>query len=81
MFFRTFIVLFLTAASTAALAAETQMEKELTALRTYCRSDVERLCKGIEPGGGRIKQCLMAHKEEMSVGCAKALQELKKAKG
>jgi hypothetical protein len=45
------------------------------------RTDVERLCKGVEPGGGRIKDCLKTHENEMSVGCAKALQELKKSKG
>lgn len=46
-------------------------------IRTYCMSDIERLCKGVEPGGGRIIKCLKAHKEEMSVGCATALQKLK----
>jgi Cysteine rich repeat len=40
-------------------------------------SDIERLCKGIEPGGGRILKCLKAHKKEMTVGCAQALQKLK----
>ncbi|SMF95896.1 Cysteine rich repeat-containing protein [Methylomagnum ishizawai] len=51
---------------------------EAQTLRTYCKADVERLCPNVEPGGGRIKECLMAQKESMSVGCAKALQELKK---
>ena len=46
-------------------------------LKTYCLSDIERLCKGIEPGGGRIIKCLKANKKEMSVGCAQALQKLK----
>jgi hypothetical protein len=47
---------------------------------TYCKSDIERLCKGIKPGGGRLIQCLKTHKEEMSVGCAQALQKLKAKK-
>ena len=46
-------------------------------LRTYCKSDVERLCPGIQPGGGRIIKCLKTHKKEMTVGCAQALQGLK----
>lgn len=54
--------------------------EEIKALRTYCKADVERLCSGMEPGGGRIKACLMEKKEQMSVGCAQALQKLKKAK-
>jgi hypothetical protein len=46
-------------------------------LRTYCKSDIERLCPGIEPGGGRILKCLKANKMEMTVGCAQALKKLK----
>ena len=42
-----------------------------------CKSDVARLCPGVEPGGRRIVQCLKAHKMEMSVDCAKALQHMK----
>jgi Cysteine rich repeat len=49
-------------------------------IRTYCMSDIERLCKGIEPGGGRLIRCLKTHKKEMSVGCAQALQKLKAKK-
>ncbi|MCC3244222.1 cysteine rich repeat-containing protein [Methylocystis sp. WRRC1] len=43
---------------------------------SYCKADVERLCAGIEPGGGRLPQCLKGHKEEMSVDCAQALMTL-----
>lgn len=46
-------------------------------LLTYCKSDIERLCPGIEPGGGHILKCLKANKKEMTVGCAQALQKLK----
>jgi hypothetical protein len=61
-----------------ALAAEPKMEAELQALRAYCKPDIERLCPKVEPGGGRLKACLKMHKEEISVGCAQALQKLKK---
>lgn len=43
----------------------------------YCKADIDRLCKGIAPGGGRLLQCLKSHSKEMSVGCAQALQKLK----
>jgi hypothetical protein len=56
-----------------AVPAKAQMED----LRTYCKSDIERLCPGIQPGGGRILKCLKAKKKEMTVGCAQALQKLK----
>ncbi|MGH6836508.1 MAG: cysteine rich repeat-containing protein [Methylocella sp.] len=49
-------------------------------MRTYCKSDLQRLCAGIEPGGGRLIQCLKGHKKEISVGCAQALQKLKAKK-
>ncbi|MGH6842283.1 MAG: cysteine rich repeat-containing protein [Methylocella sp.] len=54
--------------------------QEMEDLKTYCMSDIERLCKGIEPGGGRILKCLKANEKEMSVGCAQALQKLKAKK-
>jgi len=54
--------------------------QEMQALRTYCKADVERLCPGVQPGGGRIKACLMEKKEQMSVGCAQALQKLQQSK-
>ena len=59
--------------------AQSKMDAEMGALRQYCRPDVERLCPGVQPGGGRIKACLMQHKNEISVGCAKALQSAKKS--
>lgn len=43
----------------------------------YCKPDIERLCPGVQPGGGRIAQCLKAHKMDISVGCAKTLQKMK----
>jgi hypothetical protein len=63
---------------TPAFAQHSKMDAEASALRTYCRPDVERLCPKVAPGGGRIKACLTEHQNEMSVGCAKALQGLKK---
>lgn len=63
-------------ASAQAFAQASRMEAELQALRSYCKPDIERLCANVEPGGGRIKECLMAQKEQMTVGCAQALQKL-----
>jgi hypothetical protein len=48
---------------------------ELARVREACRADVERLCKGVEPGGGRIRECLRAHREELSDGCKAAIKE------
>jgi hypothetical protein len=72
----------LAAGSTLALmsltgAALAQME----GVMKYCKPDAERLCPGVEPGGGRIIGCLKAHKMEVSVGCAKTLQGIKAKMG
>lgn len=34
-----------------------------------CKADIEKLCKDIEPGEGRIMDCLKAHDSELSEGC------------
>ena len=58
------------------LAAPNALAQQAEAMR-YCKADVARLCPGIQPGGGRIIGCLKAHKEEISIGCGKALQAMK----
>ena len=35
-----------------------------------CRADVQKLCKGIHPGEGRIAACLKQHESEISPGCS-----------
>ncbi len=72
------LLLAVSAAMPAFAQQPSELDKEIEALRTYCRADIERLCPNVEPGGGQIKACLMAQKEQMSVGCAQALQKLKK---
>ena len=47
----------------------------------YCRADVARLCRGVQPGGGRIMGCLKTHENDLTVGCAKKLQSLKARMG
>ena len=74
----TALLLLVSAALPAFAQQPSQLDKELEALRTYCKADIERLCSNVEPGGGKIKECLMAQKERMTVGCAQALQKLKK---
>ena len=46
-----------------------------------CKADAERICSGVVPGGGKIIACLKQHKDEVSVGCAKALKALKAKRG
>jgi len=39
-------------------------------VREDCKRDVEKFCKGIAPGGGRIRSCLSARQAELDPACA-----------
>ena len=79
MTFRKTALLVLVAAAMPAFAQQpSALDQEIAMLREYCRADIERLCPNVEPGGGRLKECLMANKERLEVGCAQALAKLKK---
>lgn len=81
MIVRTTVLLLLVSSATIPSYAEAQgLEAEIQALKTYCKADIERLCPNVEPGGGRIKACLKAQMDGVTVGCAKALKELKEIK-
>lgn len=47
----------------------------------YCKADMARLCRGVQPGGGRMLGCLKAHENDLTVGCAKELKNLKARTG
>ena len=82
MAFRKFAV---AAASTIVImslpAAVFAQSNQLQQALRYCRTDMERLCPGVPPGGGRIARCLKAHKMEISVGCAMTLRRIKSRMG
>ena len=44
----------------------------LAALRTGCAADAQKLCAGVQPGGGRILACLKEHKDALSDQCKQA---------
>ena len=67
------IALFTLPAATPAFAAEAD-------LRQACRDDVKQLCAGVQPGGGRIKQCLKDNAAKVSDGCKQAIQAARASK-
>lgn len=38
-----------------------------------CRQDAQQLCKGVQPGGGRIVDCLLDHQKDLSDACYDSL--------
>jgi hypothetical protein len=34
-----------------------------------CLADADRLCRGVEPGGGRVVRCLKQHEADLSQAC------------
>jgi hypothetical protein len=45
-------------------------------LADQCRSDIESKCADIQPGEGRIAQCLADHKDSLSQPCTQAITEV-----
>ena len=57
-------------ASAATLAADAPPR---SSPRAECRADVEKLCAGVERGGGRIASCLRQNESQLSAACKDAL--------
>lgn len=43
-----------------------------SALQQACADDVKKFCPDVQPGDGRIMQCLRPHRAELSPGCKQA---------
>ena len=53
--------------------AQTPSQQAVADARTACETDIEKLCNGVQPGGGRILACLKQHKDQVSDGCKQAV--------
>jgi hypothetical protein len=42
--------------------------------RGACRDDVQKLCAGVEHGGGHIRDCLAGQIDKLSDACRKAVE-------
>jgi hypothetical protein len=71
---RSFTLLLVVCAATAVQSASAQANNQpsLAALRAACAEDAQKLCAGVQPGGGRIVACLKEHKDSLSDRCKQA---------
>ena len=49
--------------------------EELLVLRSACGADVRSICGGVQPGGGRIVQCLAINAAQLSPACKDVLSQ------
>jgi Cysteine rich repeat len=53
--------------SSAPLSGSTPFDK-------VCANELQTFCQNVQPGDGRLIQCLQAHPQELSDNCSTALQ-------
>ena len=58
--------------ATAAQSARADDQSALAEIRAACAEDAQKLCAGVQPGGGRIIACLKEHKDSLSDQCKQA---------
>ena len=51
-------------------------ERDRSAIASACRSDIDRLCPGVQPWGGRIAECMRTHRSSLGGECRAALTRI-----
>lgn len=60
--------------------ASVQLEAFVSAIQhvaTECKTDLEKSCANIEPGGGRLGQCLKKNEATVTPACKQAMADTK----
>jgi hypothetical protein len=55
-----------------------KIETAIREVHEACSNDAEQLCRGIQPGGGRILACLNSHEAELTGPCKAVLARKEK---
>ena len=70
---RKFLALFFITTVAASLLRPAASWAQSADPRSACAADVQKLCAGVQPGGGRVLACLKQHKDQVSDGCKQAV--------
>jgi Cysteine rich repeat len=44
-------------------------------MQSACRDDMKALCASVQPGSGRLRDCMREHRAQLSVGCKVAIAD------
>jgi len=59
------------------LAGAQPQGEAVAKFRAACGQDFRRFCTGVQPGGGRVVQCLLARRGELSAPCRSVFAEMR----
>ena len=54
-----------------------ESKKKLMEAQQACTGDMEKYCKDVQPGEGRILKCLREHSQELSIACSQVIDKTK----
>jgi hypothetical protein len=57
-----------------AVQAQDTPSPQAPTVRQACRADFKKFCSGVQPGGGRLLDCLNAHNGELTTACQESLR-------
>ena len=60
-----------------AASAQQVSRQQLMEIRNACQADVRKLCANVQPGGGRLLQCLQQNAANVSLPCTEKLAAMK----
>ncbi|MGY3559191.1 chemotaxis protein histidine kinase CheA [Bradyrhizobium sp. USDA 4463] len=69
------------AAPAAIVLRPLRPREELFVIRSACGADIRSLCAGVQPGGGRVVQCIAGNAASLSPACKDVLAHIRGAIG
>jgi cysteine rich repeat protein len=64
-----------TLALLAVIAAPALAHAQGGPMQGACKPDIQSLCGSVQPGGGRIRDCMREHRAQLSAACKVAIAD------